>query len=118
MRKVLGDRRIAVPWGGSVIDSIIGVYITQNVSDTFSSKAFMNIASKFPSSNASYHSKTFVHLTLCFRATTSDIVDWQMVLDAPEKDLSDCIECRGMHNVLARRIRFNQNPFYLSNIQF
>ena len=49
MRKVLGDRRILFPWGGSIVDSVIGVYITQNVSDTFSSKAFMNIASKFPS---------------------------------------------------------------------
>eukprot|EP00210_Caulerpa_lentillifera_P002681 g2561.t1 len=49
MRKVLGDRSLGSPWGGSVIDSIIGVYLTQNVSDTFSSKAFMNIAAKFPS---------------------------------------------------------------------
>lgn len=52
LRRVLGDRRIAQPWGGSIVDSIIGVYITQNVSDTFSSKAFMNIAAKFPSFTA------------------------------------------------------------------
>ena len=49
MRKVLGDRRIMLPWGGSILDSVIGVYITQNVSDTFSSKAFINITAKYPS---------------------------------------------------------------------
>lgn len=36
-------------WGGSIIDSIVGTYLTQNVSDVLSSSAFMNLAARFPS---------------------------------------------------------------------
>ncbi|KAH9606613.1 hypothetical protein KSS87_011187 [Heliosperma pusillum] len=35
-------------WNGSVLDSIVGVFLTQNVSDILSSNAFMNLASKYP----------------------------------------------------------------------
>lgn len=45
---MLGDRRFNAPWGGSVVDSIIGTYLTQNVSDVLSSQAFMQLASRFP----------------------------------------------------------------------
>ncbi|KAM3245837.1 DNA glycosylase/AP lyase ROS1 isoform X1 [Capsicum annuum] len=50
MRLVLGDRRFS-PWKGSVVDSVIGVYLTQNVSDNLSSNAFMLLASAFPLQN-------------------------------------------------------------------
>eukprot|EP00803_Ostreobium_quekettii_P008681 evm.model.scf_657.2 EVM.evm.TU.scf_657.2 scf_657:46933-64154(-) len=49
MRIVLGDRRMGpMPWGGSVLDSVVGAFLTQNVADTLSSKAFMMLASQFP----------------------------------------------------------------------
>lgn len=51
-RTVLGDRRFNAPWGGSVVDSIIGTYLTQNVSDVLSSQAFMKLASRFPASQS------------------------------------------------------------------
>ena len=35
-------------WGGSILDSVVGVFLTQNVSDALSSKAWMNLASTFP----------------------------------------------------------------------
>lgn len=35
-------------WGGSILDSVVGVFLTQNVSDALSSKAFMNLAATFP----------------------------------------------------------------------
>lgn len=31
-----------------MLDSIVGTFLTQNVSDTLSSKAFMTLASRFP----------------------------------------------------------------------
>ncbi|KAG9452915.1 hypothetical protein H6P81_005819 [Aristolochia fimbriata] len=47
MHLVQGDRRFS-PWKGSVVDSVIGVFLTQNVSDHLSSSAFMALAAKFP----------------------------------------------------------------------
>ncbi|CAI9091258.1 OLC1v1026231C1 [Oldenlandia corymbosa var. corymbosa] len=46
MHLVQGDRRFSV-WKGSVVDSVIGVFLTQNVSDHLSSSAFISLASKF-----------------------------------------------------------------------
>ncbi|KAA6429453.1 MAG: transcriptional activator DEMETER-like, partial [Trebouxia sp. A1-2] len=47
-RCVLGDRAYSRPWGGSVLDSVIGTFLTQNVSDQLSSKAYMILAARFP----------------------------------------------------------------------
>uniref|UniRef100_A0A0R0HWA3 HhH-GPD domain-containing protein n=1 Tax=Glycine max TaxID=3847 RepID=A0A0R0HWA3_SOYBN len=44
---ISGDRRFS-KWKGSVVDSVIGVFLTQNVSDHLSSSAFMSLASRFP----------------------------------------------------------------------
>jgi len=49
MRSLLGDRRpVREAWRGSVLDSVVGVFLTQNVSDFLSSKAYMNLASRWP----------------------------------------------------------------------
>ncbi|KDP33380.1 hypothetical protein JCGZ_12929 [Jatropha curcas] len=42
-----GDRRFR-PWKGSVVDSVVGVFLTQNVTDFLSSSTYMDLASKFP----------------------------------------------------------------------
>ncbi|CAK9168072.1 unnamed protein product [Ilex paraguariensis] len=47
MHLVQGDRRFS-QWKGSVVDSCIGVFLTQNVSDHLSSSAFMSLAAHFP----------------------------------------------------------------------
>ncbi|XP_071706967.1 DNA glycosylase/AP lyase ROS1-like [Rutidosis leptorrhynchoides] len=47
MHLVQGDRRFS-RWKGSVVDSVIGVFLTQNVSDHLSSSAFMALAARFP----------------------------------------------------------------------
>lgn len=47
MHLVQGDRRFS-QWKGSVLDSVIGVFLTQNVSDHLSSSAFMSLAARFP----------------------------------------------------------------------
>ncbi|CAH1413573.1 unnamed protein product [Lactuca virosa] len=47
MHLIQGNRRFS-PWKGSVVDSVVGVYLTQNVSDHLSSSAFMCLAARFP----------------------------------------------------------------------
>ncbi|MCO5609594.1 hypothetical protein L7F22_063824 [Adiantum nelumboides] len=47
MRSIQGDRQFT-PWKGSVLDSLVGAFLTQNVSDHLSSSAFMSIASRYP----------------------------------------------------------------------
>ncbi|PWA80060.1 DNA glycosylase [Artemisia annua] len=47
MHLIQGDRRFS-RWKGSIVDSVIGVYLTQNVSDHLSSSAFINLAAKYP----------------------------------------------------------------------
>ncbi|GMH00556.1 hypothetical protein Nepgr_002395 [Nepenthes gracilis] len=47
MHLVQGDRRFS-QWKGSVVDSVIGVFLTQNVTDHLSSSAFMCLAARFP----------------------------------------------------------------------
>ncbi|XP_071726319.1 DNA glycosylase/AP lyase ROS1-like [Rutidosis leptorrhynchoides] len=47
MHLIQGDRRFS-KWKGSVVDSVIGVFLTQNVSDHLSSSAFINLAAKYP----------------------------------------------------------------------
>ncbi|MCO5597799.1 hypothetical protein L7F22_051883 [Adiantum nelumboides] len=47
MRSIQGDRQFT-PWKGSVLDSLVGAFLTQNVSDHLSSSAFMSIASGYP----------------------------------------------------------------------
>ncbi|KAL2536159.1 protein ROS1-like [Forsythia ovata] len=47
MHAIQGNRRFS-RWGGSVVDSVVGVYLTQNVSDNCSSSAFMSLAASFP----------------------------------------------------------------------
>ncbi|XP_031400529.1 transcriptional activator DEMETER-like isoform X2 [Punica granatum] len=51
MHMILGDRRFT-PWKGSVVDSVVGVFLTQNVSDYLSSSAFMSLCAKFPPKSA------------------------------------------------------------------
>ncbi|KAL2650416.1 hypothetical protein R1flu_018544 [Riccia fluitans] len=58
MQKVQGDRRFS-QWKGSVIDSIVGAFLTQNVSDHLSSSAFMLLAAKYPVSR-----KRFTEVTV------------------------------------------------------
>ncbi|KAI4384077.1 hypothetical protein MLD38_009844 [Melastoma candidum] len=50
MHLIQGDRRFS-RWKGSVVDSVIGVFLTQNVSDHLSSSAFMSLVARFPASS-------------------------------------------------------------------
>ncbi|PQQ15817.1 DEMETER-like protein 2 isoform X1 [Prunus yedoensis var. nudiflora] len=48
-----GDRKFS-PRKGSVVDSVVGVFLTRNVSDHFSSSAFMSLAARFPCQSTSH----------------------------------------------------------------
>ncbi|KAF0894290.1 hypothetical protein E2562_038114, partial [Oryza meyeriana var. granulata] len=52
VRNIIGDRKFS-RWGGSVVTSIVGTFLTQNVTDNSSSNAFMTMAAKFPPKNCS-----------------------------------------------------------------
>ncbi|KAK4755246.1 hypothetical protein SAY87_009003 [Trapa incisa] len=65
MHLVQGDRRFS-PWKGSVVDSVVGVFLTQNVSDHLSSSAFMSLAAQFPANSRQNH---------CFEEGTSSVIN-------------------------------------------
>ncbi|KAL7154024.1 hypothetical protein ABFS83_04G207400 [Erythranthe nasuta] len=54
MRLIQGDKRFS-KWKGSVVDSVVGVYLTQNVSDHLSSSAFMALKARFPPAPETEH---------------------------------------------------------------
>ena len=84
-RGVLGDRRLVQgQWGGSILDSVVGVFLTQNVSDALSSKAWMSLASTFPLPAS--------------QQDGIDSMDWEAVRTAPVTQVMPqqpaiCIEC-------------------------
>lgn len=42
----IGDKSFS-PWKGSVVDSVVGAFLTQNFYDHFSSSAFMYLAARY-----------------------------------------------------------------------
>ncbi|KAF2307575.1 hypothetical protein GH714_029822 [Hevea brasiliensis] len=67
MHLVQGDRRFS-QWKGSVVDSVIGVFLTQNVSDHLSSSAFMSLAAHFPLKSTSNNNP-------CYEERTSSVIE-------------------------------------------
>lgn len=64
---VLGERKFDCDeWHSSILDSVVGAYLTQNVTDALSSKAFMTLASKFPATKEA-------------QAKCIDSIDWKAV---------------------------------------
>jgi endonuclease III len=103
MRNVLGDRRKTFTWSGSVTDSVVGAFLTQNVSDALSSRAYMEVASRWPARhNAAPSSSENIALTL---GDEADTVDWESIRTASITDLADAIRCRGMQMVLSNNIQ-------------
>ncbi|CAA2989464.1 ROS1-like isoform X1 [Olea europaea subsp. europaea] len=89
MHLVQGDRRFS-PWKGSVLDSVIGVFLTQNVSDHLSSSAFMSLAARFPlesESNRGQSCQERVDITVkepeVHNPDTEDTFGWSERLNKP-----------------------------------
>ncbi|KAH7615570.1 hypothetical protein Ndes2526B_g09681 [Nannochloris sp. 'desiccata'] len=116
MRSVLGDRRKTFTWSGSVTDSVVGAFLTQNVSDALSSRAYMEVASRWPAQHngvSSSSSYILPSLSSSFTSSTAtitlgdeaDTVDWEAIRTVNINDLADAIRCRGMQTVLSTNIQ-------------
>ncbi|CAN4115195.1 unnamed protein product [Withania somnifera] len=55
MHLIQGNRQFS-PWKGSIVDSVAGVFLAQNVSDNLSSSAFMSLAAQYPRNEARFKS--------------------------------------------------------------
>ncbi|CAL9198321.1 unnamed protein product [Musa hybrid cultivar] len=93
MHLVQGDRRFS-KWKGSVVDSVVGVFLTQNVSDHLSSSAFMALAARFPLSgchgsetNAQETDSCIKHEGSCIVTPDGNTNEWQGQIS--DKELHD-----------------------------
>lgn len=64
VRGVLGERKFnPKQWQCSVLDSVVGAILTQNVTDALSSKAFMTMTALFPPARRRPLNETWNHIT-------------------------------------------------------
>ncbi|KAM1413311.1 hypothetical protein ACFXTO_025927 [Malus domestica] len=81
MHLVQGDRRFS-KWKGSVVDSVIGVFLTQNVSDHLSSSAFMSLAAQFPLKSSNHKAQQKVRTNILVKepavhmTSPDDVTKW------------------------------------------
>ncbi|KZV14945.1 Repressor of protein 1 isoform 1 [Dorcoceras hygrometricum] len=110
MHLIQGDRRFS-PWKGSVVDSVIGVFLTQNVSDHLSSSAFMSLAAHFPFKSKSNLGELHDQIAQAGVKigeeikNRGDTVDWDAVRCADANEIAKIIKDRGMNNMLAQRMK-------------
>ena len=83
-RGILGDRSMSAQWGGSVLDSVVGAFLTQNASDVLSSKAWMTLQSRFPARHPGPKQSEEAHRLDPRR----DIIDWDAVRRAPTEQVN------------------------------
>lgn len=81
MRGVLGDRSRRFHWSGSVTDSVVGAFLTQNVSDALSSRAYMELASRWPDTELKETADGVQHM--------EDTVDWDAVRTADRAEVKN-----------------------------
>uniref|UniRef100_A0A0V0J1I3 Putative repressor of silencing 2b-like n=1 Tax=Solanum chacoense TaxID=4108 RepID=A0A0V0J1I3_SOLCH len=99
MRLVQGDRRFS-PWKGSVVDSVVGVYLTQNVSDHLSSSAFMSLAAHFPlktDSSQKHEGNTGIIIEEPEECATDPNVSIRWYEDQPNQS-THCQDSSGVYN--------------------
>nr|GEV60586.1 protein ROS1-like [Tanacetum cinerariifolium] len=84
-------------WKGSVVDSVVGVILTQNTSDKISSSIFMSLAAKYPNRSTIKDPKK--------DSRTEHALDWNAIRCAHVDEISQVIKGRGQHNRLAKRIQ-------------
>ncbi|XP_057953863.1 protein ROS1A-like [Malania oleifera] len=118
MHLIQGNRRFS-PWKGSVVDSVAGVFLTQNVSDHLSSSAFMSLAARFPLQSASNHracneDEKITHSNqestgrnIGAVVTKYDLKDRQFVVFKIKKDTSHLSEETRKGNLITRVGRAN-----------
>ena len=70
-------------WGGSVLDSVIGAFLTQNASDVLSSKAWMTLQSRFPAPRRLHQGPAGNSAA----DDRHDIIDWHAVRVSPTEEV-------------------------------
>lgn len=70
-------------WGGSVLDSVIGAFLTQNASDVLSSKAWMTLQSRFPAHRLLHQGPPGDPAA----DDRHDIIDWHAVRVSPTEEV-------------------------------
>ncbi|KAM0960560.1 hypothetical protein ACFX2I_025483 [Malus domestica] len=76
-----GDRHFS-KWKGSVVDSVIGVFLTQNVSDHLPSSAFMSLAARFPLKSSNHKAQRKVGTNILVKepavrkTSPDDVTKW------------------------------------------
>ncbi|XP_024985327.1 protein ROS1-like isoform X1 [Cynara cardunculus var. scolymus] len=90
MHLVQGDRRFS-RWKGSVLDSVIGVFLTQNVSDHLSSSAFMALAARYPlksksSSEPLHDDESILSVKEPCQVDQDETITWHEKLNQPSGD--------------------------------
>jgi endonuclease III len=111
MHLVQGDRRFS-QWKGSVLDSVVGVFLTQNVSDHLSSSAFMSLAARFPLKSSS-NQKACYEEGLSFVVNKPEVcildpedsIQWKPVCDQSSMTLHD-----PEHNEEKEVVNSNESP--------
>ncbi|XP_077235874.1 protein ROS1A-like isoform X2 [Tasmannia lanceolata] len=121
MHLVQGDRRFS-RWKGSVVDSVVGVFLTQNVSDHLSSSAFMALAARFPiqsrSNNTAPHAEEPIVST---EEQNRCLIDLDDTIKLPDRILSQHVCDRGsitLHEVepIEEKEIANSNESFGSNL--
>ncbi|KXZ53817.1 hypothetical protein GPECTOR_6g735 [Gonium pectorale] len=97
MRGVLGDRSLRTRWGGSVLDSVVGTFLTQTEVPGDASGSSPLAAAGCPSSYGWHGGEPGeagdVVEPSPFIPEGEDMVEWADVLAAPEEKLAELIRC-------------------------
>ncbi|OVA17862.1 HhH-GPD domain [Macleaya cordata] len=120
MHLIQGDRRFT-KWKGSVVDSVIGVFLTQNVSDHLSSSAFMSLVARFPlkstSNSRSCHkeqTEILVEEPEISILDSNDNINWQEKLQSKPLRDQDFVNLREVH--IEERETGHSNESFGSNV--
>ncbi|KAL9387488.1 hypothetical protein Peur_020612 [Populus x canadensis] len=91
---ISGDRRFK-QWNGSVVESVVGVLLTQNVADHLSSAAYMSLVAKFPVRSTSIQQESMtvdgqrpVESSMASIGPTFDSDGNQYFVTEPEPDIN------------------------------
>ena len=89
-----------------MLDSVIGTFLTQNVSDTLSSTAYMQLVAAFPLLQPPRGHLLRQDGASSTEDSASHTADWDAVRRGENSvAVEDAIQCRGMHKMLTRHIQ-------------
>lgn len=117
MHLVQGDRRFS-RWKGSVVDSVIGVFLTQNVSDHLSSSAFMSLVARFPLQSSGLVQEPDIQVLESTGSSLVEEPDIQVLESSGSINCHEEIERQPIHNLPSYipPNYFDNLPSYKANV--